>query len=193
MSRRTLTLALLSLFVARLVQACQCDDRPTVRAAAARSDVVAVGRISRVTRAAGFKIGETRLENPVVATMIVDASWKREARTLEIIGGFSDCDFTEFAVGHRYLVFAVSEIPGVGNHDTAVWAPRCWPTQRRDSSWTILPELGEPMFRSKTLLDPGVKTSTEPDRVSRTKRGVVAGVLALAILVGISALVLFRK
>ncbi len=184
---RTVTLAFLGLLVAWTAQACQCGERPTVSVAAAHSDVVAIGRISRVAHAAGFKIGKTRLEDSIVATMVVEASWKRSAHTLEIISGFSDCDYRDFAVGQRYLVFAASEVPGVGKHDTAVWAPRCWPTQQRDSFGEMLPELGEPLYRSNTLPDHGVKTPTE------SRHGVVAAVLVLTLVVGISAMALFRR
>lgn len=190
---RILTLALLWLLVARQAQACQCGERPTVPVAAARSDVVAIGRISRIAHAPGLRVGEVHLEDPIVATMVVEASWKRRVHKLEIISGFSDCEYRDFTVGQRYLVFAASEIPSVGKHDTVVWAPRCWPTQQQGGSGTLLPELGEPMFRSTALPDRGVTTRIESSKAIGTTRGVLTGVLVLALALGISAVALFRR
>lgn len=175
------------LFAARSLLACQCPDPPTESVAAARSDVVAVGRISGLSRVPRLPIGAVSLEDVVIATMAVDTSWRRAESTLQIVAGFSDCDYRDFVVGETYLVFAASEIPGVGKRADVVWAPRCWPTRRHKGA---IAELGEPMFKSKGSVESGMEGDEQ--RRIRSRQGVLVALVGLIVLAAL-ALVFFRR
>lgn len=139
--------------LSRAVIACQCDDRPGITAAAVRSSAVAAGRVESLTPVHGLTVGAGQLESAVIAKMKVEASWKRAVPSLEILTSFSDCDYRDFQIGRRYIVFADPEIAGLGRSERMVWAPRCWPSRELTPLEALPAELGVPIFRQPVQQD----------------------------------------
>lgn len=141
--RHRVILAMMLAMFARSVFACQCKEKPGIAAAAGLSSIVAVGRIQSLTPVRGLSVGATRLEGAVVVKLDVEASWKHAAQSLSILTAFSDCDYRDFQVGRRYLVFLDPEIGGLGHYPGLVWAPRCWPTRQVAATEALPVELGK--------------------------------------------------
>jgi hypothetical protein len=159
------------------------------------SSTVAVGRIESLTTIYVVPVGATRLERAVVAEMIVDTSWKQPVGSLKILTSFSDCDYRNFQLGRRYLVFADSEIGGFGRHSDLVWAPRCWPSRELDPLEKIPSQLGEPMFRRpRTNVPHGSRQgAVQRGYVGLRPRLVIAAVLTHVLAAGVALLSLWRR
>jgi hypothetical protein len=177
--------ALCVFFAVRGVVACQCVDRPSIEQALKRSDVVAIGRVLQVTPATDVVVEGVRLKAASIAVMEVEQSWKGARRRVDLVFGFSDCDYSDFRAGQRYLFFAVSSVPGLGKLASAVWAPRCWPTQPWQTSAPR--ELGAPA--ANDAVDQG-HAAEAPVRKSDYRLVLLTGGAFLAIAV---AAVLLRR
>jgi hypothetical protein len=156
--------------------------------AAARSDVVAAGRIVQLKRVPRLSIGSMQLEKATIAKLIVDVSWRRSVSTLDIVTAFSDCDYNEFVLGRQYIVFAEYDIARLGKRDGMVWAPRCLPTQRREYvSLTEIRDLGQPIFTRKAEAS-GVTSARQP-----TSGALIRAAIIVAIVIVAAALIIRRR
>jgi hypothetical protein len=172
--------ALVALAVAYPVAACQCTGRLQLNDALRRSDIVVLGRVAEVRAVERLAIGKHELDSPVVTRLLVTAAWKGDVRELQIPGSFSDCDFRGFEPGAEYLVFAETDIAGLGTKRGYAWASRCLPTQRRDQLTAAeLSALGSPLFRT------GSVASQPRADVAITRRWKVIGGSALALILAL--------
>lgn len=127
--------------------ACQCGNRPNARAAAEKwSDIVITGTIVETEpMKLQLRLGGRKSTVSVSRVVIeVDRIWKGSTNGhLVLTQGVTNCDYVNFQMGGRYLVFASKiKLGDDGDSKTAWSANRCLPTQGVGTAANELIQLG---------------------------------------------------